>query len=163
MTPAPPPNSPEGKSDDERDGASEIAIGRKARYYAHIRDAHSTEVAEDYVEAIAELIESKGEARVADLARVFGVSHVTVSRTVGRLVRDGLANTEPYKSIQLSPKGRELAAACEARHEIVLRFLLALGLDNETAQIDAEGMEHHVSPKTLELFRRFTEQDQPRG
>ncbi len=145
------PDAPENPGED----AGEVAIGRKARYYAHIRDAHSTEVAEDYVEAIAELIESKGQARVADLARVFGVSHVTVSRTVGRLVRDGLAHTEPYKSIELTPKGRELAEACEARHEIVLRFLLALGLDEETAQIDAEGMEHHVSPRTLELFQRF--------
>ena len=137
--------------------ADEVYIDRKARVYAHIREAHSTEMAEDYVEAIAELCDKKGEARVADLARVFGVSHVTVSRNVGRLVRDGLATTEPYKSIELTRAGRELAAACETRHEVVLRFLLALGLDEETAQRDAEGIEHHVSPQTLELFRRFAE------
>lgn len=135
--------------------ADEVGIGREARHYARIRAANATETTEDYVEAIADLIANGGEARVADLAKIFGVSHVTVSRTVGRLVRDGLAVTEPYKSIELTDAGRELAAACEARHTIVLRFLLALGLDEETAQADAEGIEHHVSPATLEIFERF--------
>ncbi len=135
--------------------AEKVGIGRKARYYERIRAANASETTEDYVEAIADLIANGGQARVADLSKIFGVSHVTVSRTVGRLVRDGLAKTEPYKSIELTPSGRRLAAACEARHTIVLRFLLALGLDEETAQADAEGIEHHVSPATLAIFERF--------
>jgi DtxR family manganese transport transcriptional regulator len=137
--------------------AQSLGIERKARYYAHVREAHSSEQAEDYVEAIADLHATAGKARVADLKRIFGVSHVTVSRTVGRLVRDGLALNLPGPSIGLTQAGRALAEHCAARHEVVLRFLRALGLDEESAQLDAEGIEHHVSPRTLELFERFAQ------
>ncbi len=129
-----------------------------AARHARVRDAHSAETAEDYVETIADTIAERGDCRVVDLALRFGVSHVTVSRTVGRLVRDGLAATEPYKPIRLTPKGRRLALKAKARHETCVRFLLALGLDRKTAETDAEGIEHHVSPKTLRLFDRFADE-----
>ncbi len=120
-----------------------------------VRAAHAVETAEDYAEAIAAVIASSGECRVVDLARRFGVSHVTVTRTVARLVRDGFASTEPYRPITLTPKGTKLASAARERHEIVVEFLIALGLDRRTAELDAEGIEHHVSPKTLAVFREF--------
>jgi DtxR family manganese transport transcriptional regulator len=50
-----------------------------------------------------------------------------------------------------------LAEECSARHEIVVQFLIRLGLDPETAEQDAEGIEHHVSARTLALFRAFAE------
>ena len=99
--------------------------------HARVRDAHSAETAEDYVEAIADTILDQGVCRVTDLSTCFGVSHVTVSRTVGRLVRDGLATTQPYKPIKLTPKGKRLALKAKARHETCVRFLLALGLDRK--------------------------------
>jgi DtxR family manganese transport transcriptional regulator len=118
------------------------------------------ETAEDYVEAIADIIASHGECRVTDLAARFGVSHVTVSRTIGRLAdrRRGpaLVQSEPYRPIELTAAGRRLAAAAKSRHETCVQFLVALGLDRRTAEIDAEGIEHHVSPRTLRLFARFT-------
>ena len=61
---------------------------------------------------------------------------------------------EPYQPITLAPKGKRLAARCRERHAIVYRFLLAIGIDEVTAAIDAEGIEHHVSSRTL---RRFAE------
>jgi DtxR family manganese transport transcriptional regulator len=124
-----------------------------------VREAHASEQAEDYVEAIAELLDSGGRARVADLKHIFGVSHVTVSKTVARLVRDGLASSPRRGAIDLTPAGRNLAQHCAARHGIVLRFLRALGLDEASAQLDAEGIEHHVGPRTLELFERFAERE----
>lgn len=130
---------------------------RPAAYHADVRRAHAEETAEDYVEAIAMLIQSGGEARVKDLAGVFGVSHVTVSRTIARLVRDGLVVTKPYQPITLTPEGARLAEASKRRHDLVLRFLIALGLDEETARTDAEGIEHHVSEKTLRAMARFVE------
>ena len=129
-----------------------------AARHARVRDAHSAETAEDYAEAIADTIAERGGCRVKDLAARFGVSHVTVSRTVGRLVRDGLATTQPYRPIELTAKGRRLAGKAKARHETCVRFLIALGLDRKTAETDAEGIEHHVSPKTLRLFQRFADQ-----
>ncbi len=128
-----------------------------AARHERVREAHSAEMAEDYVEAIAAIIAEQGSCRVVDLAKHFGVSHVTVSRTVGRLVRDKLVVTEPYKPIKLTASGRKLAEASRDRHEVVVRFLLALGLDPTTAEIDAEGIEHHVSPKTLRFFAKFAQ------
>ncbi len=126
-----------------------------ARRFARLRRAHSTEVQEDYVELIADLIAETGEARAADLAERFGVTPATVANTLGRLKRAGLVELRPYRSIFLTNRGREMAAAARKRHEIVLRFLVALGLPHEVAEIDAEGLEHHVSAETLALMRNF--------
>jgi DtxR family manganese transport transcriptional regulator len=114
-------------------------------------------VAEDYCEAIAELADDAGDCRVVDLATRFGVSHVTVVRTVKRLERDGLVTTEPYRPVRLTAKGRRLAASCRERHDVVYRFLLAIGVDPRTAAVDAEGLEHHVSPATLARFREIAD------
>ena len=130
----------------------------RSERFSRTREQHATEMAEDYVEAVQELIDSKGECRVQELARHFSVSHVTVSRTVGRLQKDGLLETAPYKPITLTPKGRKLAERVKKRHEVVLEFLLALGVDDKTAQIDSEGIEHHVSEKTLAAMKKFLKQ-----
>ncbi|MFA9476304.1 MAG: manganese-binding transcriptional regulator MntR [Filomicrobium sp.] len=128
---------------------------RHAERFQRVREAHQTEVAEDYVELIAQLIEKTGEARVVDLADWLGVTNATVNNTIQRLQRDGLVTSKPYRSIFLTDKGRELAEASRRRHEIVRDFLLALGVDSETAETDSEGIEHHVSDVTLQAFRQF--------
>lgn len=124
-----------------------------ARRFARVREAHQTELAEDYVELIADLIAETGEARAADLARRFGVSGATVSNTLARLKRDGLITMQPYRSIFLTADGRAMASASRARHDLVVAFLLTLGVSRDTAELDAEGLEHHLSPETLEAMR----------
>ncbi len=121
------------------------------------RRDHAAETAEDYVEAVAETVAARGACRVIDLAERFGVSHVTVVRTVARLERDGLVTTEPYKPIELTAAGAALAADCRERHETVLRFLISIGVTPATAAIDAEGIEHHVSDETLRRFREIAD------
>lgn len=128
---------------------------RQAANFRRVREAHQTEVAEDYVELIGDLIEQTGEARVVDLASRLGVTNATVNSTIQRLARDGLVTSEPYRSIFLTPDGAKLAAATRERHETVRDFLIALGVDAKTADADAEGIEHHVSKATLTAFRRF--------
>lgn len=125
---------------------------------AHLRTRkdHAAETAEDYVEAIAEVIEQRQTCRGRDLAERFGVSHVTVVRTVQRLVDAGLATTARHRPIELTPKGKRLASDCKARHETVYQFLLAIGVSRRVAAIDAEGIEHHVSPETLARFAALT-------
>ncbi len=118
------------------------------------RAAHASELAEDYAEAIAELTARHGEARLVDLARELGVTHVTVHRAILRLARAGLVTSEPYRAIFLTDKGRELAEACRTRHETVFAFLRSLGVPETVARRDAEGIEHHVSPETLAAFAR---------
>ena len=127
---------------------------RQAENLAQTRRENANEVAEDYVEAIADLAAEMGEARVVDLARRLGVSHVTVNRTVARLQRAGLVRSKPYRAIFLTQTGRELAAACKSRHQTVEEFLRSLGISERVAERDAEGLEHHVSPETLAAFRR---------
>lgn len=121
------------------------------------RRDHASETAEDYVEAIAEIVRERETCRVTDLARHFAVSHVTVNRIIKRLHNLGLLAAEPYQPITLTAKGKRLAAKCQERHETVYAFLLAIGIDRATAAMDAEGMEHHLSPATLRRFREMTE------
>lgn len=126
--------------------------------FAKVRADHSTETAEDYVEGVSDIIHREGQCRVKDLAKHMGVTHVTVVRTIARLAKDGLVLSEPYRPIRLTAQGERLAAQSRHRHEIVLSFLLALGVRSTEAARDAEGMEHHVSPDTLERMKAFIAQ-----
>ena len=120
------------------------------------RRDHASETAEDYVEAIACIQEDRGACRLTDLAKHFLVSHVTVKKILERLEREGLVTTVPYAPVQLTPHGEQLAKESRTRHEIVIAFLLALGVHPKTAETDAEGIEHHVSQETLECMQRYT-------
>lgn len=108
---------------------------------------------------IRTLIEEHGEARRTDLAERIGVSKVTVSKTIQRLVREGLVTGEPYRSVFLTPEGEALAVAAQERHQVVVEFLIRLGVDEQTANSDAEGIEHHVSEVTLAAMRTFCLRD----
>ena len=119
------------------------------------RRDRALETAQDYVEAIADLSATMGEARVVDLARRLGVTHVTVNRTLARLQQAGFVSTQPYRAIFLTDAGRKLARECKPRHETVTAFLRKLGVSEKVAEMDAEGIEHHVSPETLAAFQRF--------
>lgn len=126
----------------------------QAEGFATVRQAHESEIAEDYVELIAELIETVGEARPVDIAERLGVKPPTVTKNISRLKTAGLVRREPYRSIFLTDKGRALAEHCLRRHRIVVAFLRSLGIDKDTAERDAEGIEHHVSNVTLAAFER---------
>jgi DtxR family transcriptional regulator, manganese transport regulator len=123
---------------------------------ARRRQDHSQELAQDYVEMIAELIATTGEARLTDLARRLGVTHVTARKTLLRLQRRGLVTTLPYRSIFLTNEGQRLARESRDRHDIVVEFLRTLGVPLRVAELDAEGIEHHVSRETLAAFRAET-------
>lgn len=131
------------------------APGQPAENFRRSRRDHALETAQDYVEAIADLTASQGEARVTDLARRLGVTHVTVNRTLARLQRAGYVNTQPYRAIFLTAAGCKLAEESKQRHETVLAFLQSLGVPERIAKMDAEGIEHHVSPDTLAAFERL--------
>jgi DtxR family manganese transport transcriptional regulator len=129
----------------------------QASTFDHTRRARQAEVAEDYVELIGDLIDATGEARSVDLAKRLGVTHATVAKTLAKLRREGLVRYQPYRSIFLTDDGRALADASRERHRIVLEFLRALGVCEATAQLDSEGIEHHVSAETLAALARFVE------
>lgn len=128
--------------------------GRPAAF-RRTRADHQTELSEDYVELIADIIAERGEARGNDVAQRMGVSNATVVKTLKRLQDAGLVTQEPYRPIFLTQKGRSLAEDGKRRHRIVEDFLLALGVSAETAHIDSEGIEHHVSDETLAAMANF--------
>jgi DtxR family manganese transport transcriptional regulator len=128
---------------------------RQARSFEEVRRAHHQEVAEDYVELIADLIDVVGEARVVDLAARLGVTAPTVNATLQRLAAEGLVRKERYRSIFLTDRGREVAEAARERHRVVRDFLLTLGIDPEIAESEAEGIEHHVGKRTLAALKSF--------
>jgi DtxR family manganese transport transcriptional regulator len=146
--------SPSSAPRPDRKRAAPRSAETQAAALRRTRLEHATETAQDYVEAIADLSAAHGEARAVDLAQRLGVTHVTVVRTVARLQRDGYVSTRPYRSIFLTEKGSRLAEESRRRHETVVTFLKSLGVPEDIAQIDAEGIEHHVSPETLAAFRR---------
>jgi DtxR family transcriptional regulator, manganese transport regulator len=127
----------------------------QARRFGKTRSAQSAAVLEDYVELIADLLATSGEARPTDVARRLGVTHVTAIKTISRLKREGLATGRPYRGVFLTETGKALAERMRGRHRLVVDILLALGVPAETAEADAEGIEHHVSELTLKAFARF--------
>ena len=128
---------------------------RSGRAYRKVRADHAAETAQDYVEAVSDLVHRQGICRVKHLAEHMGVSHVTVSRIISRLLEEQLVETEPYRPIRLTAKGERLAAESRRRHEIVRRFLLAMGVPEAEAGSDAEGIEHHVGASTLQCMELF--------
>ncbi|WP_068117672.1 manganese-binding transcriptional regulator MntR [Tropicimonas marinistellae] len=137
--------------------SAERAPEAQAEGFAVVRQAHESEMAEDYVELIAELIEARGEARPIEIAERLGVKPPTVTKNISRLKAAGLVRRERYRAIFLTEAGQQLAESCRRRHRIVVAFLQLLGVDEETAERDAEGIEHHVSKTTLAAFERALE------
>ena len=134
------------------------AIAESAAKFDRIRRAHQSEVAEDYVEMIADLTAETGEARTVDLALRFGVTSPTVNAIIQRLQREDLVETRPYRSIFLTEAGQALAKEAHDRHRIVRDFLVTIGVPETVAEEDAEGIEHHVSAETLTVFAKITNQ-----
>ncbi|SNY76804.1 manganese-binding transcriptional regulator MntR [Enterobacter sp. CC120223-11] len=124
--------------------------------FRQVREAHRRELIDDYVELISDLIREVGEARQVDMAARLGVSQPTVAKMLKRLAGVGLIQQIPWRGVFLTPEGEKLAQETRERHQIVENFLLAIGVSQDTARRDAEGMEHHVSEETLERFRQFT-------
>lgn len=133
------------------------SVADRAAAFKKTRAEHSSEIAEDYVELIAQLIRQHGEARTVDIAQHLGVSHVTVTKTINRLQREGLVRTAPYRSIFLTAQGEKLAQWSEERHQLVVAFLRKLGVPPDDAEHDAEGIEHHLSPASLAAMQRYVE------
>jgi len=127
----------------------------QANSFRQVRESRRTELVEDYVELIADLIDESGEARAVDIAARLGVAKPTVNRMLKRLAQEDLVTQRPYRAVFLTEAGRALAEMSRERHRIVENFLLSIGVSSETARVDAEGIEHYVSDETLRIFERI--------
>lgn len=108
--------------------------------------------AEDYLERIHELIQEKGYARVVDIASSLDVKQASVTSMVQKLGELGYLNYEKYRGLVLTEKGKTVAAGIQKRHETLSRFFSLFGLDERTQRQDIEGIEHHLSPATVDIL-----------
>src|SRR6266480_4087346 len=118
----------------------------------------SSTAVEDYLERILELINSKGYARVVDIAAALRISQASVTNMVQRLDAEGLLKYEKYRGLILTASGKNLARKIAHRHKLLTDFLRLLGLDERVIYHDVEGMEHHISPPTLRAIQALTAQ-----
>ena len=116
----------------------------------------SSAAVEDYLERILELINTKGYARVVDIARSLGISQASVTNMVQRLDAEGLLKYEKYRGLVLTTAGETLARNITQRHQLLTDFLKLLGLPDDVIFHDVEGMEHHISPPTLRAIENLT-------
>ena len=101
------------------------------------------------------MLNKTGEARIVDISNQLGVAQATANKTIQRLINNGFLYKEPYRSVFWTIKGQELARDSKKRHKIVYDFLRKLGVSKKNAVRDSEGIEHHVSKETLEIFRKI--------
>ena len=113
---------------------------------------------EDYLERILELINTKGYARVVDIAESLKISQASVTNMVQRLDGEGLLKYEKYRGLALTASGEALAQNITRRHRILTDFLRLFGLDEDVIYHDVEGMEHHISPPTMNVIEALTQQ-----
>lgn len=116
----------------------------------------SSSTVEDYLERILELTNSKGYARVVDIAAALGISQASVTNMIQRLDAEGLLKYEKYRGLVLTTAGEELARNIMHRHQLLTDFLKLLGISDEVIYHDVEGMEHHISPETLRAIEALT-------
>src|SRR5436190_20979449 len=121
-------------------------------------ERHASSAVEDYLERILELINTKGYARVVDIAQSLQISQASVTNMVQRMDAEGLLKYEKYRGLVLTTAGETLARNITRRHQLLTDFLKLLGLDDTTIYHDVEGMEHHISPPTLRAIEALTEQ-----
>ena len=110
---------------------------------------------EDYLEIISELVGLKGYATTLDISRHMNVSPPSVTKMLQKLDKDGYLEYEKYHGINLTKKGTQLAATIRQKHSILLEFFEILGIGKDIANQDAEGIEHHLNPKTIRQLRKF--------
>ena len=110
---------------------------------------------EDYLEVISELVEMKGYATTLDISRYMNVSAPSVTKMLKKLDERGYLEYEKYHGINLTKKGNQIANTIKQKHSILLEFFEILGIGRETANQDAEGIEHHLNPKTIRQLRKF--------
>ena len=128
------------------------------RYANHTKkEGASTARMEDYLEVIYELIEHKGYATTIDISEYLNVSSPSVTYMIQRLNESGYLNHEKYRGIRPTDKGILIAKSIRKRHGLLAEFLKIIGVDEDTANKDAEGIEHHLNPKTLEKLEYFIE------
>ncbi len=140
---------------------SEMTELEKDNRLLAIRDAnnvkkdHRTDRMEDYLEVIYELVQQKGYATTVDISSYLNVSSPSVTKMMQKLDETGYLKYEKYRGIRLTNEGIRIARNIRNRHGLLAEFFKIIGVDEETANNDAEGIEHHLHPETMKKLEEF--------
>ena len=133
-----------------------------ANAFEKTRRDHSDETLEDVTELIYRLsgashdtLAEDAQVRTAQLVEALGVSQPTVTKMLNRLEREGVVHIHRRQYVHLTDDGLAIARQSAERHAMVVTFLRSLGVSELTAELDAEGIEHHLSPETIECIRGY--------
>jgi len=111
--------------------------------------------AEDYLETILVINQKKGHVRSVDIAQHMGFSKPTVSIIMKQFKENGYIEIDSDRNIVLTKKGANIAKRTYERHTLFARFLMDIGVDEETAYADACKIEHNISEVSFERFKEF--------
>jgi DtxR family Mn-dependent transcriptional regulator len=115
-----------------------------------------THSAAHHLEAVLELREKRGYARVTDVAKHLNITTGSASTNLKSLKAKGLLKEDDNRFLSLSPEGEALAREVIARKKIFERFLLdVLKVSPEQAEIDACKTEHLISGETARKLDKF--------
>jgi len=125
------------------------------RYANSVKKEDRTDRMEDYLEVIYELVQEKGYATTVDISSYLNVSSPSVTKMVQKLDETGYLKYEKYRGIKLTNEGIRIARNIRNRHGLLAEFFMMIGIDEETANNDAEGIEHHLHPETMRKLEEF--------
>lgn len=114
-----------------------------------------TDRMEDYLEIIYELVQQKGYATSVDITECLNVSAPSVTKMMRRLDLKGYLEYEKYRGIRLTNQGKAVAENIKKRHKLLTEFFKIIGVSEDIAIQDAEGIEHHLHAETLEKLEKF--------
>ena len=125
------------------------------RYANSVKKEDRTDRMEDYLEVIYELVQEKGYATTVDISSYLNVSSPSVTKMMQKLDETGYLKYEKYRGIKLTNEGVRIARNIRNRHGLLAEFFMIIGVDEETANNDAEGIEHHLHPETMKKLEEF--------
>jgi DtxR family Mn-dependent transcriptional regulator len=114
-------------------------------------------ISENYLRVIYEIVEKKGYARPADIAKTLCISPASVTEMMQKLSRDGFVNYEKRGAVTLTEQGRKTASAIKMRYQVFLKLFELAGVSSQTAYMDACYIEHHLSEETVSKLVDFVQ------
>ena len=119
--------------------------------------------AEDYLETMLMMQKKHGYIRSIDIAEYLGVTKPSVTYTTKRLRESGHITMDRDGLITLTPSGMEIASKMLDRHRTLTQFLIAIGVDQKTAEQDACKIEHDISQQTYDAMCAHAQREADQG
>ncbi len=113
------------------------------------------ESAENYLETILMLLNDTGNVRSIDIVAETGYTKPSISRAMKQLRENGYITVGEHGYIDLTESGRQIAEKIYERHRLLSKYLIKIGVSEETAIEDACRIEHVISEESFSKLKEF--------